>query len=173
MTSSTTWLTSRRDKHSPEPSSFFSTIEAIEEEERAERMQRMQERALERSEERANRIAEQLELDARTAEQFSTLMVDHSSERMQIMLESREMDLGRSETRNLLNQVREEQNQEISGILTSSQYEQYLEIPQDDWGRGGRGWGGPPSSSGNNNSGNSNGNSGGGGGGGGGRNNRP
>ena len=149
------------------------TIEAIEEEERAERMQRMQERALERSEERANRIAEQLELDARTAEQFSTLMVDHSSERMQIMLESREMDLGRSETRNLLNQVREEQNQEISGILTSSQYEQYLEIPQDDWGRGGRGWGGPPSSSGNNNSGNSNGNSGGGGGGGGGRNNRP
>lgn len=149
------------------------TIEAIEEEERAERMQRMQERALERSEERANRIAEQLELDARTAEQFSALMVDHSSERMQIMLESREMDLGRGETRNLLNQVREEQNQEISGILTSSQYEQYLEIPQDDWGRGGRGWGGPPSSSGNNNSGNSNGNSGGGGGGGGGRNNRP
>ena len=144
------------------------TIEAIEEEERAERMQRMQERALERSEERANRIAEQLELDARTAEQFSTLMVDHSSERMQIMMESREMDLGRSETRNLLNQVREEQNQEISGILTSSQYEQYLEIPQDDWGCGGRGWGGPPSSSGN-----SNGNSGGGGGGGGGRNNRP
>ena len=142
------------------------TIEAIEEEERAERMQRMQERALERSADRANRIAEQLQLDDRTAQQFSSLMVDHSSERMQIMMEAREMDLGRSETRNLLNTVREEQNEEISGILTASQYEQYLEIPQDDWGRGRGGWGGPPSNnnSNNNNSGNSNnGNTGGGG----------
>ena len=155
------------------------TIEAIEEEERVERMERMQERALERSEDRANRMAEQLGLDSRTSEQFSALMVDHSSERWGIMLEAREMDLGRGETRNLLNQVREEQNQEISGILTTSQYEEYLEIPQDDWGRGGRGggWGGPPSSnnsgnnnsgnnnSGNNNSGNNNGNNGGGSGG--------
>lgn len=138
------------------------TIEAIEEEERAERMQRMQERALERSEERANRIAQQLELDDRTAQEFSSLMVDHSSERMQIMMEAREIDLGRGETRNLLNQVREEQNQEISGILTASQYEAYMEIPQDDWGRGGRGWGGSQNSN-NNNSGNSNGNSNGGG----------
>ena len=133
------------------------TIEAIEAEERAERMQRMQERALERSADRANRIAEQLELDDRTAQQFSSLMVDHSSERMQIMMEAREMDLGRSETRNLLNTVREEQNEEISGILTANQYEQYLEIPQDDWGRGGRGgWGGPPSNNNNNNNGNNN-----------------
>lgn len=142
------------------------TIEAIEEEERAERMQRMQERALERSADRANRIAEQLQLDDRTAQQFSSLMVDHSSERMQIMMEAREMDLGRSETRNLLNTVREEQNEEISGILTANQYEQYLEIPQDDWGRGRGGWGGPPSNNNgnNNNSGNSNnGNTGGGG----------
>ena len=138
------------------------TIQAIEEEERAERMQRMQERALERSEERANRIAQQLELDDRTAQEFSSLMVDHSSERMQIMMEAREIDLGRGETRNLLNQVREEQNQEISGILTASQYEAYMEIPQDDWGRGGRGWGGSQNSN-NNNSGNSNGNSNGGG----------
>lgn len=135
-------------------SKIRDTIEAIEEADRAERMQRMQDRALERSAERANNIAEQLGLDARTAEEFSTLMVDHSSERMQIMLESRELDLGRSETRNLLNQVREEQNKEISGILTSSQYEQYQEIPQDDWGRrSGRGNSSPPSS---NNNGNSN-----------------
>ena len=141
-----------------------NTLEAIEEEERAERMQRMQERALERSEERANRMAEQLGLDGRTAEQFSALMVNHSSERMEVMMEAWEMDLARGETRNLLNQVRDEQNQEISGILTTSQYEQYLEIPQDDWGRGGRGggWGSPPSNNGNNNnSGNNNGNTGG------------
>ncbi len=147
-------------------SQIRDTIEAIEEEERAERMQRMQERALERSADRANRIAEQLQLDDRTAQQFSSLMVDHSSERMQIMMEAREMDLGRSETRNLLNTVREEQNEEISGILTANQYEQYLEIPQDDWGRGRGGWGGPPSNNNgnNNNSGNSNnGNTGGGG----------
>ena len=88
------------------------------------------ERALERSADRANRIAEQLQLDDRTAQQFSSLMVDHSSERMQIMMEAREMDLGRSETHQSSQYGREEQNEEISGILTANQYEQYLEIPR-------------------------------------------
>ena len=119
-------------------------------------MQRWQDRMAERTQERADRIADQLGLQGRTAEGFSTLMIDHSSERMQLMMESREMNLDRGESRNLINSVREEQNEEIAGILTSAQYEQYLEIPQDSW-RGGRGGGGGGGRGGNNSGGNNSG----------------
>ena len=129
------------------------TLESIEQEKREEQMQRWQDRMAERTQERADQIADQLGLQGRTAEDFSTLMIDHSSERMQLMMESRELNLGRGESRNLINNVREEQNEEIAGILTSAQYEQYLEIPQDSW-RGGRGGGG--NNSGGNNSGGNN-----------------
>ncbi|MDG2085163.1 MAG: hypothetical protein P8K66_09425 [Planctomycetota bacterium] len=131
------------------------TLESIEQEKREEQMQRWQDRMAERTQERADRIADQLGLQGRTAEDFSTLMIDHSSERMQLMMESRELNLDRGESRNLINSVREEQNEEIAGILTSAQYEQYLEIPQDSW-RGGRGGGGGGNNSGGNNSGGNN-----------------
>jgi hypothetical protein len=131
------------------------TIAAVQDEERMEREQRMQDRIADRAAERANQMAEDLGLSGTRADEFTALLVDHSAERMQLMMESREMDLSRGEMRSFLDQTRSEQNIEVEQILTPTQYEDYLALPQDNFGgRRGGGFGG--STNGNSNNGNSN-----------------
>jgi hypothetical protein len=136
------------------------TIAAVQDEEQMEREQRMQDRMQDRAAERANRLAEDLGLTGARAEEFTSLLVDHSAERMQLMMEAREMDLPRGEMRGFFDQTRSDQNIEVEQILTPTQYADYLAMPQDNFGsRRGGGFGGGNnnnSNNGNSNNGNSN-----------------
>jgi hypothetical protein len=117
------------------------TLAAVRDEEREERNLRNQERMIERAQERASRMAEELGLNGQQAEQFTSLLAEHSTEMGQIWSESRELDLDRGEMRSFFEQTREEQNGEIQEILNADQYAQYLELPQGGatWGRRGGG----------------------------------
>ena len=132
------------------------TIAAVQDEERMQREQRMQDRMQDRAADRANQMAEDLGLSGTRADEFTSLLVDHSSERMQLMMEAREMDLSRGEIRSLFDQTRSEQNTEVEQILTPTQYADYLALPQDNFGGGRRGGGFGGSSNGNSSNGNSN-----------------
>jgi len=112
------------------------TLAAVRDEERADRAQRNAERTMERAQERAGRMAEQLGLTGGLADDFTSLLTDHSVEMSTLWSEARGLDLGRGEMRNFFEQTREEQSGEIEDLLNADQYAAYLELPQ------GGGWGG-------------------------------
>ncbi len=129
------------------------TIASVRDEERMEREQQMRDRMQDRAEDRANRMAEELGLTGTHADRFTALLLDHSAERMLLISEARDLDLDRGEWRGLFEQSRTDLNADVEQILTPTQYEAYLEMPQDSGGGRRGGWGG---GGGNNNSGGSN-----------------
>ena len=70
------------------------------------------------------------------ADDFTSLLTDHSVEMSTLWSEARGLDLGRGEMRNFFEQTREEQNEDIENLLNADQYAAYQELPQ------GGGWGG-------------------------------
>ena len=129
------------------------TIASVRDEERMEREQQMRDRMQDRAEDRANRMAEELGLTGTRADQFTSLLLDHSANRMDLISEARELGFDRGGWRGLFDQSRTDLNADVEQILTPTQYEAYLEMPQDTGGgRRGGGWGG----GGSNNSGGSN-----------------
>ncbi len=119
------------------------TIASVRDEERMEREQQMLDRMQDRAEDRANRMAEELGLSGTRADQFTSLLLDHSAERMDLISEARELGFDRGGWRGLFDQARTDLNADVEQILTPTQYETYLEMPQDTGGgRRGGGWGG-------------------------------
>lgn len=133
-----------RNPSSDAPVALYETVstalEDIRVQEDAERDQRREERTQERLDERLTALSQTLGLDAYQSDELRGLYNDQRAKMNAKMEEIR--DNGDFQgMRDAMREIRDESNTLIQGVLSSSQYEIYSELPRGEslFGGGGRG----------------------------------
>ncbi len=116
------------------------TMEEIEEAEQAERAARRTEQMLARTEERAQELADKLNLPPATAEELKNIMIESAEARTDMMALMRTGELNRGDMREVMREQRDETNLMVQNILSAGEFEQYTKLQAENGGgRGGFG----------------------------------
>jgi len=116
-----------------------SALDDVRAAEDAERQAEREARDIERVEERMDRYAVDLGLDAVQKKSMRDVLINETTQRNEMFTLMREGGGDRNQMRETFTTMRDETTAALSNILTSTQLEQYQESSSDRWGGMGRG----------------------------------